>query len=103
MKKIAFAIVAIVLALAAFNSYKSNDSITLNAASGDTYEVTGIVTDVEKDAVVFEANMPDGSIHIFAAHGQGYEAGQLVKITLADNDTPERYNDDTLQRAYIIR
>lgn len=103
MKKVIAAIIILVIAAYSYNAYKTNDSYATDLTNGETYEVTGIVTEVDHDVVVFEADMPDGSIHVWACHGSGYEVGQLVKITLADNNTPDRYNDDGINRVYIIR
>lgn len=103
MKKLVTIIIVIIIAAYSYNSYKTNDSVATDWTAGDCYEVTGIVTEVDHDVVVFEADMPDGSIHIWAAHGQGFEKGQLVNITLGDNNTPDRYNDDGINRVAIIR
>lgn len=103
MKKFIAAIIIIVIAAYSYNAYKTNDSYATDMTEGETYQVTGIVTEVDHDVVVFEADMPDGSINIWACHGNGFEQGQLVKITLADNNTPDRYNDDEINRVSIIR
>ena len=103
MKKLIAAIIVIVIAAYSYNAYQTNDCVSTDWADGECYQVTGIVTDVNEEAVAFEADMPDGSIHGWACYGSGYEQGQLVNITLADNNTPDDYSDDMINRVAIIR
>lgn len=103
MKKIVLVIAMVLVAIACIDSYKSNACIGLDDHVGETYEVTGIVTKVEKDLVIFDADMPDGSIQVWAAHGNGFEQGQLVKMTASDSGTPDQYSDDTIVTVAIIK
>ena len=103
MKKIVLIIAMVLVAIACIDSYKSNACIGLDDHVGETYEATGIVTHVEKDLVAFKVDMPDGSIQSWAAHGSGFEQGQLIKMVAADSDTPNVYGDDTIVSVSVIQ
>ena len=68
---------------------------------GAMYEVHGIVTDVLKQMVTVNVDMPNGEIHEFVAYGNGYQNGQLITLTLNDSGTPE-YDDDVVEGIAIM-
>lgn len=93
MKKLAVAVYLIVMFIVAI--------ITPEYVE-ESYYAPATIIETHENAVVMDVDMPDGSIHVFAAgtaDGRMYKKGERVRLELASNGTPE-YTDDAVMHLY---
>ena len=96
MKKNIITITALIIAIAIAITCGFAIIKNINKTNAHTRTCAGTVVEVAGDVVVVETE--DGNIWEF--YGEGYTAGQQVKILFSNNGSPNFAKDDTIQKVW---